>query len=171
MLTRSQVARRLGKSIATVRRMEGVALHPQRDARGVQRFDPHEVERVARGRSALVLPKGLAELNAFLRGAASSMAEDDDEFERATPRKALVSQPQPAKPVNGGELEVQRQALDQARTELRRTRRELEEARSENAELKRALRVLEDALLRASGIDALEELDPELATLLDELVE
>jgi hypothetical protein len=48
MLTRGQVAKRLGKSIATVRRMEGRALHPKRDQKGVLRFDPAEVERVVR---------------------------------------------------------------------------------------------------------------------------
>lgn len=47
MLTRSGVAKRLGKSIATVRRMEGAELHPIRDARGVLRFSVGEVERVA----------------------------------------------------------------------------------------------------------------------------
>jgi hypothetical protein len=48
MLTRSQVARRLGKSVATVRRMEGIELHPVCDGRGVYRFDAGEVERLAR---------------------------------------------------------------------------------------------------------------------------
>jgi hypothetical protein len=48
MLTRGQVAKRLGKSIATVRRMEGRALHPKRDQKGVLRFDPAEVESVVR---------------------------------------------------------------------------------------------------------------------------
>src|SRR5437762_382841 len=48
MMTRGQVARRLGKSVATVRRMEGSQLHPRRDAGGVLRFNPAEVERVAR---------------------------------------------------------------------------------------------------------------------------
>jgi len=37
----------LGKSIASVRRMEGVELHPVRDERGVHRFDPVEVDQVA----------------------------------------------------------------------------------------------------------------------------
>jgi hypothetical protein len=49
MLKRAQVAKRLGKSIATVRRLEGVALHPIVDTDGVHRFDPEEVERVRRG--------------------------------------------------------------------------------------------------------------------------
>lgn len=49
MMTRGQVARRLGKSVATVRRLEGSLLHPRRDASGVLRFNPTEVDRVARG--------------------------------------------------------------------------------------------------------------------------
>lgn len=48
MLTRSQVARRLGKSIATVRRLEDRALHPVRGARGVRLFDEWEVDRLKR---------------------------------------------------------------------------------------------------------------------------
>lgn len=47
-LTRAAVARRLGKSIATVRRLEGTELHPKRDPRsGNFLFDPAEVERLA----------------------------------------------------------------------------------------------------------------------------
>ena len=42
-MTRGQVARYLGKSIATVRRIEGHHLHPRRDARGIFRFDRAEV--------------------------------------------------------------------------------------------------------------------------------
>jgi hypothetical protein len=51
MLTRGQVARRLGKSIATVRRMEGNELHPARDERGVLRFTAEEVEHVVSSRA------------------------------------------------------------------------------------------------------------------------
>lgn len=47
MLTRSQVAQRLRRSLATVRRLEGTVLHPQRDARGVNRFDEDEVAALA----------------------------------------------------------------------------------------------------------------------------
>jgi hypothetical protein len=58
MMTRGQVARRLGKSIATVRRLEGTQLHPRRDVNGILRFDPNEVERVARalGRGGRTTP-------------------------------------------------------------------------------------------------------------------
>jgi hypothetical protein len=48
MLTRSQVARRLGKSLATVRRLEGAQLHPHVDVNGVHRFEAREVELLAR---------------------------------------------------------------------------------------------------------------------------
>jgi len=39
---------RLGKSLATVRRLEGVLLHPTQDSQGVHRFDRDEVEMLAR---------------------------------------------------------------------------------------------------------------------------
>jgi len=47
-MTRQQVAKRLGKSLATVRRLEGVKLRAVQDARGVHHFDPDEVEALAR---------------------------------------------------------------------------------------------------------------------------
>jgi hypothetical protein len=46
-MTRKQVATRLGKSLATVRRLEGVLLHPTQDSQGVHRFDRDEVEALA----------------------------------------------------------------------------------------------------------------------------
>jgi hypothetical protein len=55
MLTRSQVAQRLGKSIATVRRLEGSSLHPSRDRDGVHRFDAREVEWLVNGRRETAL--------------------------------------------------------------------------------------------------------------------
>jgi hypothetical protein len=47
MLTRSQVAKRIGKSVATVRRMEGATLHPEISPKGVRLFNEAEVNRVA----------------------------------------------------------------------------------------------------------------------------
>src|SRR5262245_10175810 len=47
MLTRAAVAKRLGKSIATVRRLEGSELNPIRDSRGVVRFAEVEVAALA----------------------------------------------------------------------------------------------------------------------------
>lgn len=46
MLTRSQVARRIGKSIATVRRLEGRVLHPLLGDGDVRLFHESEVERL-----------------------------------------------------------------------------------------------------------------------------
>ncbi len=48
MLTRRQVAGRIGRSIATVRRLEGSKLHPVVTTNGVRLFDPKEVDEVAR---------------------------------------------------------------------------------------------------------------------------
>jgi hypothetical protein len=64
MLTRAAVAKRLGRSITTVRRMEGNELHPWTDSRGVHQFDDGEVERLARcalGRDAARDPSGFDE--------------------------------------------------------------------------------------------------------------
>lgn len=46
-LVRAEVAARLGRSIAAVRRLEWDRLHPIADERGVWRFDPAEVEALA----------------------------------------------------------------------------------------------------------------------------
>jgi len=46
-LTRSMVARRLGKSESTIRRWDGVRLHPVVGPDGVNRYDPVEVEALA----------------------------------------------------------------------------------------------------------------------------
>ena len=48
MLTRGQVARRIGRSLATVRRLEGSKLHPLVTSNRVRLFDPKEVDQVAR---------------------------------------------------------------------------------------------------------------------------
>lgn len=52
--TRSHVAKRLGVSIATVRRMEGRDLHPTLDQRGIRYFAVAEIETLLgrRGRSS-----------------------------------------------------------------------------------------------------------------------
>jgi len=60
MPTRAEVARRLGKSIGAVRYLEGKALHPQRDAEGVWRFDPSEIEALAPGPTIELSPGKLA---------------------------------------------------------------------------------------------------------------
>lgn len=46
-MTRVQVAKSIGRSISTVRRLEGHVLHPVPDGRGVNRFDEAEVAELA----------------------------------------------------------------------------------------------------------------------------
>lgn len=60
LLTRGQVAKTLGCSPATVRRMEGVTLHPVEDEAGVHRFAPIEVFQLMRERSARVVDPSVA---------------------------------------------------------------------------------------------------------------
>ncbi len=47
-LTRDDVAKRLGVSISTVRRLEGTRLHPSIDGNSVRRFKASDVERLAK---------------------------------------------------------------------------------------------------------------------------
>ncbi|MBI2894418.1 MAG: hypothetical protein HYY06_12780 [Deltaproteobacteria bacterium] len=56
-LTRSQVAERLGTSIASVRRLEGKKLHPRRGPRGVWLFDPAELAAVAEEQTSSLTAK------------------------------------------------------------------------------------------------------------------
>lgn len=51
-LTRAEVAKALGCSVPTIRRLEGKTLHPTEDSEGVHRFDPLEVIHLVRDRSA-----------------------------------------------------------------------------------------------------------------------
>lgn len=48
MLTRRQVARKLGIQPAQVAKLDGAALHPVRNARGFAEYDENQVERLAR---------------------------------------------------------------------------------------------------------------------------
>ena len=50
-LTRAEAAKLLGVSVATVRRMEGITLHPSLDAFGRHVFDRAEVHAVAHARA------------------------------------------------------------------------------------------------------------------------
>ena len=51
-LTRDDVAKRLGVSISTVRRLEGTRLHPLVDGKGVRRFKASDVERLTKALEA-----------------------------------------------------------------------------------------------------------------------
>jgi hypothetical protein len=58
LMTRAQVAARIGASIATVRRYEGTLLHPHVDKDGTHRFDPAEVTALAASRANQALDRG-----------------------------------------------------------------------------------------------------------------
>ena len=58
MLSRAQVAERIGASVATVRRYEGTLLHPHIDKDGTHRFDPKEVIALAASRANQALDRG-----------------------------------------------------------------------------------------------------------------
>jgi hypothetical protein len=58
LLSRAQVAERIGASVATVRRYEGTLLHPHVDKDGTHRFDPAEVTALAASRANQALDRG-----------------------------------------------------------------------------------------------------------------
>jgi hypothetical protein len=58
LLSRAQVAERLGVSVATVRRNEGTLLNPQVDKHGAHWFDPKEVTALAASRANQALARG-----------------------------------------------------------------------------------------------------------------
>jgi len=101
-MTRKQVADRLGRSLATVRRLEGHLLHPRRDARGVHHFDRGEVERLARD---LELRRVSLAPSARSRAAYESYPQPRDD----TPC-FVCEDLQRQVEVLGGELETQRRA-------------------------------------------------------------
>ena len=142
MLKRSHVAKRLGRSLATVRRLEGVELHPIIDEDGVHLFDEAEVDEVAmRGRrdpsddGSAASPTKHAP-SAWLRAELARRAREDDEDREHTAR-----------------LQAQRaelEALDRQRAEERDRRqriRETEERRAHAAARARLDAIREDVAL------------------------
>src|SRR5258708_34184509 len=75
---RAQVAKRIGKSVATVRRLEGIELFQTLDEGGAHRFDAAEVEALAARMDRARRPQ-----SAWLRAELASRAEyDDDDDDR-----------------------------------------------------------------------------------------
>lgn len=100
MLTRAGVAKRIGRSIATVRRMEGSSLHPTQDADGVHWFEPREVEVALQQRAAGVdvgahgspppWSDSAAQLENLRRLAMDAVDLLDDREVRALPKPIVV---------------------------------------------------------------------------------
>jgi hypothetical protein len=153
MLTRIQVARRLGKSVATVRRMEGTDLHPHVDIGGIHRFDGHEVDCLARQLSKRSGPRSPGiEISAPRRGygieqrpsATAELAEANDETD--SPREYASSRSQAAE-------------LAQLRERVRVLEHELL-----TRELQSRAAAEQDTLVRARLVDELSEFAESLST-------
>jgi hypothetical protein len=125
MLTRAQVAARLGKSIATVRRMEGIELHPRKGTDGVHRFNPVEVATVARA------PRGS-------QWPISNRTPDTDDDEQ--PGDEAFAE-------RDDQIRALERKLAAAQVELRGARRLL----AENAELREALMLALDCIVEQLG--------------------
>jgi archaellum component FlaD/FlaE len=115
MLTRSQVAKRLGKSVATVRRIEGVLLAPVQDARGVYRFNADDVDDLARD---------------IARGEVSIWEEIGAAADDRASRLVSGAEPRPSRTadldlVNTAELRRQSEAAAEQVAKLQRENREL----------------------------------------------
>lgn len=113
-MTRKQVAQRLGKSLATVRRMEGVLLHPTQDSKGVNHFDVREVEHVARevGNGHLVVHREL-------RTAGSEASAPHDDLDKKCENcAALQQQLEEQRSRNESELASLRAKYDREAREL-----------------------------------------------------
>jgi hypothetical protein len=182
MLTRSQVARRLGRSVATVRRLEGSILHPHIDGDGVHRFDESEVRQVARSRERVAAsharePMGDSEeqsrsewFSSVLRSQdhrttpADSTVDNEDEMSSGIERRTVDARDHGVADTVD-ELRARVQALE-AHAEQRRAQQQ-----KEHVEIRLAhANFLREALEFLDGLSArqLRRLDPELLALLDE---
>jgi hypothetical protein len=159
MMTRGQVAKRIGKSIATVRRLEGSKLHPTRDANGFLRFDPNEVDRVAR---ALRQPRRRPLPSSFLPDA--SLDDDREDPEDIAHRARMMKAEAEA------EAAAQERRMARFRVEQEQELREAARLRGLQEQATRQLtdlsRMIESCSPREMRVLAR---DPELVSLLDAL--
>ncbi len=145
MLTRAGVAKRLGKCVATVRRMEGVELHPTKNHRGVNLFDPDEVEEVARSKPS-PSPYRMQDLTA--RG----IVEQDDRRELKARHNAQIEEYEEQLEDVHVELERTQQQVRRIQEEAERDRKirqeEAERDRKVREDKEETQRRHEEALLR-----------------------
>ena len=171
MLTRGQVAKRLGKSIATVRRMEGNELHPARDERGVLRFSAEEVERLVssrdgEGQGAVTLARRSSWLD-------DELASRDEK----TIEEVVVGEQGDNEQARDFDDRVRRAAAEMVRREsAHREHIEAERRRKQHEREVSELLVVQTeflSLLETCSPREREVLldDPELADILDELLE
>ena len=160
----------MGKSVASVRRMEGVELHPVRDERGVHRFDPEEVEQVARLQADARLGHGgeLEELRAEL---GELRQWEEERSQREWEREQQAERERRDKQERERQREEQRQAEQRQRAELE----------AENTRLREQLAAAELAAARSEFCETVQSLSrrdlermsdaeqEELAELLEQL--
>lgn len=143
-MTRKQVAERLGKSLATVRRLEGVLLHPSLDGRGKAHFDDAEVEQLLGS-----MERGEVTLWQHMRGASPPLEQEDMPESTPKPCEECDERGQQLSRLRA-ELEEREhrhlRVLKEVRDELERER---ERHRSEQRELERDLRRFVYELTRA----------------------
>ena len=140
MLTRTQVARRIRRSVATVRRMEGRTLHPHIDPRGIRLFDPQEVEAESE------------------RIEESGRALDDDRHEAFSFRVGHSSDSDEA------QLAETEHRLREARRKIAHLEDALERTRAEGARWRNNVEIS-----FASFVDALGAVDDDAIDAMDEL--
>ena len=120
-MTRGQVAKRLGKSLATVRRIEGVLLHSVQDTQGVHRFNADEVDALAQK-----LEGGQTTLWQALRGTTDSANLDKPESELEAQVESLRAELEQEKRRHRHELEALHAEHERERLERDAERREFE---------------------------------------------
>jgi len=120
-MRRAQVAKRIGKSVATVRRLEGMELFPTMDEDGTHRFDPAEVEAFA-ARTDRNTRSQSSWLRAELARRAEEEAEDRDHAARLERQRVDTE---------AFHRNLAEQRAREQRTREERERRALAEARAE----------------------------------------
>lgn len=156
MMTRAHVARRLGKSIATVRRLEGTELHPKVDDRGVNRFDPNEVERIATGGVGPSIRRQDSTPNSRAFLTTSEEPDDGREAELESARVAAIEY---------------KQALDLERERSSAQQRTVEQLEAENTELRDAVRACASLVLNSLDQDQLSDLGEDGIEALEQLIQ
>jgi len=156
MLTRSGVAKRIRKSLATVRRMEGNELHPEVDENGVHWFDEDEVDQVARGRGGR-------------RPVIPTRCRRDGSIFPSSSRHGLKSWVQEAAIERRQREHDLKKAKDGAATlkaELDAAKHRIEELNDEHRKMRSIMRTLGTLFLTIAGPTALMRIDPTLMAVI-----
>jgi hypothetical protein len=138
--------------------MEGVVLHPVEDHRGVNRFDPDEVERVARS--------GTTPMRAKAQRLTNAKWSEDDDGANPTQQDAVASESALRARIAELELETARE-----RMRVIGVRQELARAERAIADLRERLNAFADLLLEALSPSQLEALGDEGVMLLGSMLQ